>query len=59
MPRDEPAAGEPDVLESIPNFTLLERVLKRANAQRANTIMVPVSVTPNVLVQVAIQSCRN
>jgi group II intron reverse transcriptase/maturase len=34
-PRDEPAAGEPDVPESIPNFTLFERVLTRANLQRA------------------------
>ena len=25
--RDEPAAGEPEVPESIPNFTLFERVL--------------------------------
>jgi RNA-directed DNA polymerase len=33
--RDEPAAGEPDVPESIANFTLLERVLTRANLQRA------------------------
>jgi RNA-directed DNA polymerase len=35
LPRDEPAAGEPDVPESIPNTTLLERVLRRANLQRA------------------------
>jgi RNA-directed DNA polymerase len=34
-PRDEPAAGEPDAPESIPNFTLLERVLTRENLQRA------------------------
>jgi len=34
-PRDEPAAGERDAPESIANFTLLERVLTRANLQRA------------------------
>jgi len=34
-PRDEPAAGERDAPESIANFTLLERVLRRANLQRA------------------------
>lgn len=33
--RDEPAAGERDVPESIPNCALLERVLERANLQRA------------------------
>lgn len=35
MPRDEPAAGELNEPESIPNSTLLERVLTRANLQRA------------------------
>ena len=34
-PRDEPAAGERDAPESIPNCALLERVLERANLQRA------------------------
>jgi len=34
-PRDEPVAGERDAPESIANFTLLERVLTRANLQRA------------------------
>ena len=34
-PRDEPAAGEREVPESIPDFTLLERVLERSNLQRA------------------------
>ncbi len=33
--RDEPAAGERDMPESIPNSALLERVLERANLQRA------------------------
>ena len=35
MLRDEPAAGEPDAPESIPNFTLLARVLERENLRRA------------------------
>jgi group II intron reverse transcriptase/maturase len=35
LSRDEPAAGERDVPESIPNSALLERVLERANLQRA------------------------
>jgi len=35
VPRDEPAAGEPDVPESIPNCAMLEGVLERANLQRA------------------------
>ena len=35
MLRDEPAAGECDEPESIANFTLLERVVERANLQRA------------------------
>ena len=35
VPRDEPAAGELEVPESIANFALLERVLTRANLQRA------------------------
>jgi len=34
-PRDEPAAGEGDAPESIPHCALLERVLERANLQRA------------------------
>jgi RNA-directed DNA polymerase len=33
--RDEPAAGEPGAPESIPNFTLLARVLERENLRRA------------------------
>ena len=33
--RDEPAAGERDAPESIPNYTLLERVVTRENLQRA------------------------
>ena len=33
--RDEPAAGGRDMPESIPNSALLERVLERANLQRA------------------------
>ncbi|HZP93438.1 MAG TPA: group II intron reverse transcriptase/maturase, partial [Burkholderiales bacterium] len=35
LSRDEPAAGERDVPESIPNTALLERVLTRENLQRA------------------------
>jgi len=35
LPRDEPAAGERAVPESTPNSALLERVLTRANLQRA------------------------
>ena len=35
LSRDEPAAGERDMPESIPNSALLERVLERANLQRA------------------------
>ena len=35
MLRDEPAAGEPDAPESIPNSTLLARVLERGNLRRA------------------------
>lgn len=35
LSRDEPAAGERGMPESIPNSALLERVLKRANLQRA------------------------
>jgi group II intron reverse transcriptase/maturase len=35
LPRDEPVAGESEHPESIPNPTLLERVLTRANLQRA------------------------
>lgn len=34
-PRDEPAAGEPRIAESIPQSALLDRVLTRANLQRA------------------------
>jgi RNA-directed DNA polymerase len=33
--RDEPVAGEPQTPESIPNPALLEKVLERANLQRA------------------------
>jgi RNA-directed DNA polymerase len=35
IPRDEPAAGEREAPESIANCALLERVLERANLQRA------------------------
>src|ERR671919_261952 len=35
LSRDEPAAGERDTPESMPNSALLERVLERANLQRA------------------------
>lgn len=34
-PRDESAAGEPHIAESIPQSALLDRVLTRANLQRA------------------------
>ena len=34
-PRDEPVAGEPQTPESIPNAALLDKVLERANLQRA------------------------